>query len=98
MDIPEIGFIMVLALILFGPEELPNIARKAGRIVYEIKKAANDVQQEVRESVEGAMPQNPVNDIKESIKENITIDFNQTPDKQKVSSSEPGTDPKKSID
>ncbi|MDA8441502.1 MAG: twin-arginine translocase TatA/TatE family subunit [Peptococcaceae bacterium] len=51
MDFPEMGFLVVLALILFGPDELPNIARKLGGIIHEVKKVTQDVQQEVRKSV-----------------------------------------------
>ncbi|HZW84196.1 MAG TPA: twin-arginine translocase TatA/TatE family subunit [Candidatus Deferrimicrobium sp.] len=51
MSLPELFFILVLALILFGPEELPKIARTIGKTIYEIKKATSDVQQEVRKVV-----------------------------------------------
>ncbi|HWJ03059.1 MAG TPA: twin-arginine translocase TatA/TatE family subunit, partial [Verrucomicrobiae bacterium] len=51
MSFTELFFIMVLGLILFGPEELPKIARTVGRMVFEIKKATQDVQSEMHKSI-----------------------------------------------
>ncbi|MHB1652309.1 MAG: Sec-independent protein translocase subunit TatA/TatB [Desulfitobacteriaceae bacterium] len=43
MNFSEIILLMAIALILFGPEDLPDIARTAGKIVYEIRKATADL-------------------------------------------------------
>jgi len=34
--------LMVMALVVFGPRRLPEIGRKIGRIMYEVRKASND--------------------------------------------------------
>jgi sec-independent protein translocase protein TatB len=34
--------LMVMALVVFGPRRLPEIARKLGKIMYEVRKASND--------------------------------------------------------
>ncbi len=47
----EMLFLLVLGLMLFGPDELPKIARTIGRVAYEIKKASSEVQNEVRRTV-----------------------------------------------
>ena len=47
----EMLFLLFIGLILFGPEELPKIARTIGRVAYEIRKASSEVQNEVRKSV-----------------------------------------------
>jgi len=47
----EILLIMVIALILFGPEDLPDIARTIGKVVYEIRKATNDMTKEFHSSI-----------------------------------------------
>ncbi len=47
----ELLFLLIFGLILFGPEELPKIARTIGRVAYEIKKASSDVQNEVRRTI-----------------------------------------------
>ena len=39
---PEIIFIMVLALLLFGPRRLPQIGRTVGKTLSEFRKATQD--------------------------------------------------------
>ena len=34
--------LMVMALVVFGPRRLPEIGRKVGKIMYEVRKASND--------------------------------------------------------
>lgn len=51
MSLSEIVIIMAIALILFGPEDLPDIARMLGRIIYEIRKAVNDLTSEFEDVV-----------------------------------------------
>ncbi len=40
----EIAVLAVLAVIIFGPERLPDLARKAARIVRFLRNIANDAQ------------------------------------------------------
>jgi Tat protein translocase TatB subunit len=47
----EIVFIMLLALILFGPRKLPEIARTMGKFMAEFKKASNEFQGQIHEEV-----------------------------------------------
>lgn len=46
MNFSEILIIMAIALILFGPDDLPVIARTIGRFVYEIRKITSEVTKE----------------------------------------------------
>ncbi len=34
--------LMVMALVVFGPRRLPEIARQIGKLMYEVRKASND--------------------------------------------------------
>jgi sec-independent protein translocase protein TatB len=43
--------LMVLALVAFGPRRLPEIARKLGKIMYEVRKASNDFKFEMEEEL-----------------------------------------------
>lgn len=52
MGFSEILFIMVIALILFGPEDLPDIARTIGKVIFEIRKATNDMTKEFQSSMD----------------------------------------------
>lgn len=42
-DFGEILVILVVALIVFGPQELPNIARKMGRVISSAKRTLNSL-------------------------------------------------------
>jgi sec-independent protein translocase protein TatB len=46
--------LMVLALVVFGPRRLPEIARKLGKIMYEVRKASNDFKFQMEEELRKA--------------------------------------------
>ena len=45
---------MVLALVVAGPRKLPEIGRKIGKIMYEIRKASNDFKFQMEEELRNA--------------------------------------------
>ena len=47
----EVFFIMLLALILFGPKKLPELARTWGKFMAEFKKASNEFQGQIHEEI-----------------------------------------------
>jgi sec-independent protein translocase protein TatB len=47
----EIVFLMLLALILFGPRRLPEIARQIGRFMAEFRKASNSFQSQIHDEI-----------------------------------------------
>jgi Tat protein translocase TatB subunit len=47
----EIVFIMLLALILFGPKKLPELARTWGKFMAEFKKASNEFQGQIHDEI-----------------------------------------------
>jgi Tat protein translocase TatB subunit len=54
----EILVIMVLALIVLGPDKLPEAAKQAGKYLSEFRRMSHGFQQEIR----SAMDLNPLND------------------------------------
>jgi Tat protein translocase TatB subunit len=42
LGMPEMIFIFLLALVIFGPKELPALGRQLGKILGEFKKASNE--------------------------------------------------------
>jgi Tat protein translocase TatB subunit len=52
---PEILVILVLALLLLGPERLPEAARTAGRWMAELKKITSSLQNEMQTVVDEVM-------------------------------------------
>jgi Tat protein translocase TatB subunit len=47
----EMFFLVVLALLLFGPRRLPEIARQMGKFMAEFKKASNEFQGQIHEEI-----------------------------------------------
>jgi sec-independent protein translocase protein TatB len=45
-------FIFLLALILFGPKRLPEMAREAGKLMAEFKRASNDFKYQLQAEIE----------------------------------------------
>jgi sec-independent protein translocase protein TatB len=45
---------MVLALVVFGPRRLPQIARQMGKLMYEFRKASNDFKFQMEEELRAA--------------------------------------------
>lgn len=49
IGMPELIVIMVIALIVFGPKKLPDLAKSIARGMAELKKATEDVKQSLEE-------------------------------------------------
>lgn len=48
----EIVMLLVLALLIFGPERLPGIARTVGRTIAQIRREASSTLEELRDAAE----------------------------------------------
>ena len=58
----EIIVILLLALVVLGPDKLPDAMRKAGKTFAELKKLSNGFQEEVRKGFE-----DPVKEVKKTV-------------------------------
>ena len=75
----EIFIIIIIAVMIFGADKIPEIARGLGKGMRQIKDATNDVKREINKSAkESGIDTNLVKDVKkeldktkESIHENI---------------------------
>lgn len=47
MGVPEIAVIMVVALLVFGPERLPELAKQAGKFVRTLKQMADNAKNDL---------------------------------------------------
>lgn len=52
----ELLVIGVIALIVFGPDKLPGMARNAGKVLHELRRAASDVRSEISAGLEDDEP------------------------------------------
>ena len=48
IGIPEFMVILVVALLAFGPDRLPDFARQAGRMVRQLRTFANNARDDIR--------------------------------------------------
>jgi sec-independent protein translocase protein TatA len=56
IDIPELLILAVLALILFGPEKLPEYAAKVGRFVAKIRQASTEMTKPLQQALHSGAP------------------------------------------
>jgi TatA/E family protein of Tat protein translocase len=57
LGVPELIFILLLALLIFGPKRLPEIGRTLGRGMSEFRKASNELTRTL--NAELALDENP---------------------------------------
>jgi Sec-independent protein translocase protein TatA len=55
----ELIVLMILALILFGPEKLPEYSEKLGRLVAKLRQSSQEVTQQFHEAYHSYTPPNP---------------------------------------
>jgi len=51
LGFPEMMFIFIMALILFGPKKLPEIGRQIGKGLAEFKRASREFQSQIEDEV-----------------------------------------------
>lgn len=62
MSFSDTVFLFFLALILFGPKKLPEMARKAGRLMADLRRASNEFRSQIETEIahlETEKPPNP---------------------------------------
>jgi len=51
VGLPELAVIMLVAVLVFGPDKLPDLARQAGQMVRKAKQFADAARDELREEL-----------------------------------------------
>lgn len=51
VGLPEFAVIAVIAIFVFGPDKLPDLARQAGRMAKQVKQMANNARDELRDEL-----------------------------------------------
>jgi sec-independent protein translocase protein TatB len=83
MSLTEIALIMFVALILFGPEDLPVVARTLGKMMFQVRKLVNEIGKEFHEVIE-----TPSNVINEALKDSPAKENTSQHEKQKTQNEE----------
>ncbi len=88
LGMPELIFIFVLALLIFGPKKLPELGRALGKGLAEFKRATNDLKSSLEEEVNAVQstaqdafgePAKRLEGVLETKKENPTPTDTSTP-------------------
>ena len=59
LGMPELIFILLLALLVFGPKRLPQVGRTLGKGLREFRRATNDLKRTVETEISTAEMQTP---------------------------------------
>jgi TatA/E family protein of Tat protein translocase len=51
--LPELGVILLIALVLFGPSKLPQIGKSVGKALREFRESSTEVTKAIQEGVHG---------------------------------------------
>jgi sec-independent protein translocase protein TatA len=65
IGVPGLILILIVALIIFGPNKLPEVGRAFGRSIREFKKATDGIADDIKEEIK--------EDIKETKSETISL-------------------------
>ncbi|MCX8148536.1 Sec-independent protein translocase subunit TatA/TatB [Thermaurantimonas aggregans] len=63
----EIVFILLFVLLFFGADSIPEIARSLGRGIYEIRRATQEIKNEITRSAEEVIEKEKLNDTTKEI-------------------------------
>jgi sec-independent protein translocase protein TatA len=66
---PQILIILAIALIIFGPQKLPELARTLGKALADFKRAANDFKASIEEEAQNEEARETALKEAESVKE-----------------------------
>ncbi len=82
IGLPELIVIAVIALIVVGPKKLPDLAKSFGNGLSEFRRAADDVTENIKETLKPEDVKKEVNDFKASllyVKKNDQDDHKHSP-------------------
>jgi len=74
MAISEIALIIVVALMLFGAKNIPEIAKTLGKTIAQIKNTTNQIKSEIQKSAD----LKEFIQIKDDLQENLSIESDTT--------------------
>jgi sec-independent protein translocase protein TatA len=83
IGIPELIFIFIMALLIFGPKKLPELGRNLGKALTEFRRASNDLRHAVEDEMREMERQTA--EVKQAAKEAVSFD--------EIGSIDPHTDP-----
>ena len=82
LSIPKLLVLAVIALVIFGPNELPKIAAQAGRALRDLRKIAEGAKNDLREGLGPEFSDFDIEDLnpKRCVQKHLFEDLNGNPD------------------
>lgn len=80
---PELLLILVVALLVFGPKKLPEIAKMLGKTLHEFRKTVNDAKATIQEEIDKADISKDLKEMDKDIKEITAVGFEDEQEKTK---------------
>ncbi len=90
LGVPEIIFLLVLALLIFGPRKLPEIGRTLGRGLAEFRKATNELKRSL--STDGLQEELRQSDPRRTLRDELSRPFTSTEEPEPKGAAEPAKD------
>lgn len=72
---PELLVILLIAVLLFGANKIPKLARSTGEAMGEFQKGREEVEQELQDMREGGASQNEIEETREEYAEDESVDY-----------------------
>jgi sec-independent protein translocase protein TatB len=78
LSLPKLLVLAVIALIIFGPDELPQIAAQAGRALRDLRTIAEDAKNDLREGLGPEFGDLDIQDLnpKQFVRKHLSGDLN----------------------
>ena len=71
MGMNEILIVMVIGVIVIGPKQLPHVARALGKMFAQLKRATNDLKEQVSQEVEQHVDLAELSNMKDSLETEV---------------------------
>lgn len=82
IGMPELIVILVVALVIFGPKQLPELAKTMGQAMKEFKKATNDFRRTIEVDSDMSSVKQEFDKLNQDVKETIEIKAKPEPEKK----------------
>ena len=88
VGLPEMGLIMIVALLVFGPKKLPEISRSLGGAIRDLQKASKQFEEEFKKEA-AAVEKSVVEPMKATLEKPKAISAGESADSDSKQANEP---------
>ncbi len=74
IGIPEIIVIVIVIMLLFGPEKLPDFAKTFGKTIRDFRKTLNEAKSTIENELDKASISKEINQLRQDMQSDIGID------------------------